>query len=692
MTATLREILERNPRVLPFERPNAQPNELAVLLERRASGSVEPVPRHPRPALTAAWVIAAATLMWIVGVWGIPLHRMTDVGLLSVMRPPAYLALAALVVAFLVSLRTASVRWLPSAYIVTFIVLVHATPPLLYGTLRYQWAWKHVGIVDFISRTNSVDPSVEALDVYHQWPGFFAAAATFGGVVGLDDVLTIASWAPLAFNLAFLATLVPLLDLFTSDRRIVWLACWLFFTANWIGQDYFAPQSMAFFMYLALLVVVLRLAKEADDHLEISARRRAGVTVIALLFVAAITMSHQLTPIMVIAALAVIVVTRAAAAGTMLAVAAVMTFMWFGWAAQSFVVSNLSAELDAFGAPSGNVADGLVDAGSLSAGGALVTWAGRAVVLGVCALAVVGMTRRFIGGHRDWTVVGLAGAPVVLLVTTDLDGEILFRIYMFALPFLALLGAWALTTASSRLLTLTWTAAIAALVLTGFLFAFFGKESRYRFSADEVAAAEFVYNSPVGRTLLVEGSRNYPAQFRNYEQFVYVPIDREPTDGQQRLLADPASVLAEWLAQPGFDDALVILTRSQSAEIDAIGSMPAGSLDRIEAALLASPRFVASFSTADAKVFRLVGGRRVNWRGPIGAAAGVVVFAAVVGFGPAIVVLATFLLFVVPGLGMLRLFDLAASSVRWMVIPAASLAVDVVVGGALLQLDAFHAD
>ena len=39
------------------------------------------------------------------------------------------------------------------------LALVHGTPAVLYGTLRYSWAYKHVGIVDYILRTGTVDPT-----------------------------------------------------------------------------------------------------------------------------------------------------------------------------------------------------------------------------------------------------------------------------------------------------------------------------------------------------------------------------------------------------------------------------------------------------------------------------------------------------------------------------------------------------
>ena len=43
-------------------------------------------------------------------------------------------------------------RALLAGHVVALVAILHATPSILYGTLRYAWAYKHVGIVDYIQR------------------------------------------------------------------------------------------------------------------------------------------------------------------------------------------------------------------------------------------------------------------------------------------------------------------------------------------------------------------------------------------------------------------------------------------------------------------------------------------------------------------------------------------------------------
>ena len=106
-------------------------------------------------------------------------------------------------------------------------------------------------------------------------------------------------------------------------------------------------------------------------------------------------------------------------------------------------------------------------------------------------------------------------------------------------------------------------------------------------------------------SLLVEGSRNYPTQFENYEKLTYVPIDREPEGSWRELLADPVDKLDDWLEDPRYTDAYILITRSQKIAVDAQGSMPTGSLENVETALRQSPQFRIAYDSGDAVIFTL---------------------------------------------------------------------------------------
>src|SRR5207253_4125007 len=103
-----------------------------------------------------------------------------------------------------VPLRAPRVRQsAPALHPAALVPVVHGTPAIAYGTLRYSWAWKHIGIVDYIQRHGSVNPDIGFLDAYHNWPGFFALAALVTRLGGWHDAIGIATWAPVFFELLF---------------------------------------------------------------------------------------------------------------------------------------------------------------------------------------------------------------------------------------------------------------------------------------------------------------------------------------------------------------------------------------------------------------------------------------------------------------------------------------------------------
>ena len=107
-------------------------------------------------------------------------------------------------------------------------------------------------------------------------------------------------------------------------------------------------------------------------------------------------------------------------------------------------------------------------------------------------------------------------------------------------------------------------------------------------------------------SLIIEGSRNYPSQFRNYENFTYVPISREKPENQAKWLENPEEIFARWMRNPDYAATYFIITRSQKAEINALlTTLPDHSLEMIETRLRASPLFSVLYSNNDAVIFTL---------------------------------------------------------------------------------------
>jgi hypothetical protein len=71
------------------------------------------------------------------------------------------------------------------------------------------------------------------------------------------------------------------------------------------------------------------------------------------------------------------------------------------------------------------------------------------------------------------------------------------------------------------------------------------------------------------------------------------------------IIDNPVEVLSRWMDNKRYPRAFLIITRSQKADVDALGMMPAGSLDGIEQSLLRSRKFQVTYGNEDAKIFVL---------------------------------------------------------------------------------------
>jgi hypothetical protein len=142
--------------------------------------------------------------------------QFTDKGLVPIVSLWYYAGLALCGLGFWLALQREPLRgWLLATQLAVFVVVIHALPALAYDVTRPFWAFKHIGVVDYIVQNESVDRSI---DVYHNWPGFFALSAIIENLTGLqpDDY---ARWSPLFFNLLWCVGLLYALRTLTDNAR-----------------------------------------------------------------------------------------------------------------------------------------------------------------------------------------------------------------------------------------------------------------------------------------------------------------------------------------------------------------------------------------------------------------------------------------------------------------------------------------
>ncbi len=488
-----------------------------------------------RLAELGGWLLLAAALAlyWLPlrGMDDASLDRMNGLGLISVLPYPTLAGAALLVVAFCWGLwLRAPRRWLLVAVLLATVVSLHAVPALLEAQPRFATAWQHAGFIEYVDRTGTARPY---LDARFSWPGFFAVVALVTKACGISDLTEVLRWWPLAMELLYLAPLALVLKAVRAGWRAKWCAAWLFALCCWVGQDYFSPQSLNVFLYLTFAGVLLvwfrapvrtaglRLPGEADPPAGVDRSELLVLLGVLVGLFAASTVSHQLTPFVMLGVAAALVLWRRCSLRGLPVVFGVMVIGWVGFLAEPYWSGHFNDLFGGLGSLGGNVSSSV--SGRIHGASRLheaVLYARVLLAAAVLALAAFGWLRRRLAGVSDRALPILLLIPFLGFGMQSYGGEMALRVFLFALPGACVLGALAFYprpaddpphdpapgTAGGR--RVAWRRAVALLLvgqvlMFGFLVARWGNESFERVRTGEVAAMDYVYahDTPTARVL-----------------------------------------------------------------------------------------------------------------------------------------------------------------------------------------------
>ncbi|MEU9830889.1 glycosyltransferase [Streptosporangium sp. NPDC048047] len=592
-----------------------------------------------RQVSTLTWFVSRtslplASILWGLSLRGVHLDGMTDLGLITVMPVTFWLAIAVMVIGFVCLLgdREALELW-HAGYVLVLIAVLHATPALLYPSLRYSWAWKHVSVIDYLIRYGATDHSVTPLSAYHQWPGFFSFFALMTRAAGLENALGIAVWGPAVFNAALLLPLLLLWRTVTRNRQLVWGAVWIYFSCSWVGQDYFSPQATTLVLYLIVLSVVVRRFRRGpiragEDPEALAAepppvsgtRTRLIWSCLLVIVVLGIASSHQLTPLVLTAALFSLVLLRRHRNFGILAVTAIVVVGWDLLAARQLLEDRFGEILESLGDAGGNLDDGLIALGDASPGQVVVAYADRALSAGLWLLAFAGAYKRRHLLRRAWLpLVAIGVSPLLFLAGGSYGGEIVFRVYLFTLPLTAFLAAALFLPARREWVRLTALPLVFLLMVTGFFFGNYGKEQTNYFTPEEVALVQAVYKVAPPGSQIIAPTFVLPGAYDYYERYDRTWLDElPPSRTAVKDLPDNVPTLPEmiknpvpsltrlmsWLPPDG--KAYLIINRAQKAATETAGTFPKGTVDRLDKGAAASSRFKLLLRTPGGVVYELI--------------------------------------------------------------------------------------
>ncbi|MEW2356187.1 hypothetical protein [Spirillospora sp. NPDC029432] len=636
--------------------------------EGEASTAPPSLPVTPRAVLIgiAAALAAGLALFW-VPLSGVDLEALDGYGLIGVLPVATLLGAAVLVLTFMVTLALPRPhRMLLALQIAMLILALHGVTLALEPIARFPTAWQTAGFIEYITRNGTVSWE---LDARFSTPGFFAFIGFLMEAAGQKDIEPVLRWAPTVTNLLYLLPYVLILRVLRATWRAKWLAAWLFIAANWVGQDYLSPQAFAYLLYLFFVAILVNWFRHHDETRQRSGKRRTAATrerrgglwrlydwifaakdpgelpappvpvrersillVLLFLLLLAGTAAHQLTPFLMTAACAGLVLVRRCNLRGLPFIAGVVYAAWVSFMTVGYWAGRKGEIFGSIGNIFQNVQQ--------STGGRIGEAAGATqdiqllrilIAVTVAGLAMSGLLRRRARGIDDRVALVLMLVPFSSFGLQNYGGEIALRIYFFMLPAACLLIAYLFFPAPfdapavrdpkvrlrlGRLRTGTrrhWPAVAAAsvfglLLAGGFLSVRYGNERYEQVRPSDVKAYDTMLREHKGAVGVVwlsaedpnltGGTPVMPWSYRSWERFTYTPVIANRNDP-----ADVRQIVQRMKEQgPG---GFFVTTRShEDFQVLTAGLAPDYGA-RLRRAMAAHPEIRTVSANRDAAVYRL---------------------------------------------------------------------------------------
>jgi hypothetical protein len=577
--------------------------------------------------VASATLTVAAAAVWVVSLPAIDSSRISDRGLIDAI-PGSYLAAAMILAAgFILALNLPRLpRVLLAVDVILLAFMLHGVTSIVQEVPRFATTYVHAGFAEAIMRTGDLFVN---RDARFSWPVFFILAAFLTSIAGFDNPLALAGWIPIISNLLYLIPLSLILRAFTVDRRLVWLGLWVFVLGNWVGQDYFSPQGFNILLYLTIIAILVtwfgtgapapfeRIARvvrrvirsphvdgpgpeEAVPLPRSTRAMRTGLVLVMLVLMMVVVSSHQLTPFAMVAGTGILVLSRQTSLREAPILAGVLLGSWLSFMTLAYLAGHINAllseALQAEAVASAAVGDRLRG----NPGHIFIVRERIAFSAIFWGVAFLGGLRRLWNGHWDLSLALLAGYPFGFLALQSYGGEMLLRVYLFALPFMCFFVAglfYPRLRSVSRLHPVLLLGLSCALVV-GFFFARYGNDRADALTADELRAVDRADAYMPPGSVVVTSNHNTPLGYAGYDVF-----ERLVGTGFVTFRIDRIVTFIETRA--GDRRAFLFLSSGQREFFD-LNGFPGEEWDALLQEIEANPRFRVVFRTERTVFFELV--------------------------------------------------------------------------------------
>lgn len=545
-------------------------------------------------------------------------------GLINALSPLYYVALALLIISFASNLRVKQYRSaLLGTHLVILVFLVHGAPEIIEQAPRFETAYLHVGFVGYIANTGDL---LQNFDARFSWPSFFEGVAMLDKVAGVGSAEVFLRWWPVAMNLLYLPLIYGIANEFLKSPLKAWVAAGLFPLANWVGQDYFSPQSMGYLLYLSfvfVLVVPLRardrpiwqvLFRRTSEEPGLNRQAQPGgpaqpveagpravgfyLGVLVLLMVAMAT-GHQLTPIMAILTSVVLAATGRTKVRGVVVVVPLIAIGWICYGAETFWAGHLSMMIGGLGNVGGNVGTAVVSRVAGNPDHQRVVDIRLLTAALVWSLALLGaLVWRPRNGDRA-VVLLVFLAAFGMIAGGNYGGEGVLRIYLFSLP-----GAVCLIAALITKLPRFWQGQVALsctlLLLTPFfLVARWGNELYEMVRPGELTTMNRLYQLAAPGSNLVSISSFITWEYADITKYQYLFV------GLDTLGPNTLSQITNTVAGNPHGGYVIITTTEEEYGWLVLG-LPKNWGSTVESMLAHSPNYKLRYTNPDGEIFQYI--------------------------------------------------------------------------------------
>lgn len=505
--------------------------------------------------------LLAGLALWGVGITHTDLRSVGQYGLLLALPKTYYVGLVLLLAGAAWLLTRGELEKGKLAFsLLALIVALTATAALVYVEPRYPYLYKHIGVIQYLNAHGSVN---ESIDIYQNYPGFFALMAWFDRVVGAGSPIHLAAWSePVVMAGCCLALFAAARGLGLSERQS-WAGLFIFTLSSWVDQVYFSPQAVGYLLSLAILAALVTYCRgERQSRLVASvwrvgafARRIARTLlpariarapeapeearpvadkalIILVLFVfAVLVFTHELSPYVVAVQASVLMVLGKLKPRLIAFLFWALAFLYL--APHFAYINKAYGVIASLGDFLSNVATQRAASHRPYASGVILaehaSWVLTALV---AVMATVGLLRRFFRREPCLALVCLAGAPIFTYFLTNYDGEATYRVFFFAVPWLALLASSGVVVPMHRLRLWRLFVLLASfgLLLAAFLPAYFGLDELYVVQPSEVIASQYFYSHAKPGSQLLPAGPDFPLRVSARYYLYDAPQSQLPPD------------------------------------------------------------------------------------------------------------------------------------------------------------------